>query len=269
MSSLIHGRFMDLHNHFPWHRWPRSTYMAIQEEEPMTCMSYFPIIVKVSHLQALREHMASKWQVPFDNAFARLSGVPYSQFNIMCTYFFWHKQEEYTWKIRDLSPNWDGFHPPPVYAQWGDRSAFKPGMLSILPATTIHMRRRDDSKVPNLVGIPKNMLRLLLQGVCHSVNFRDVLFDGNSSGAVEGEGHYYAYNICEKYLQQPNNQYFVEMFNFELADYTTVLNETQLIALHTERQERLMGCNVSSLAIQEFQKTFKSYTAQGLESLLL
>ena len=59
------------------------------------------------------------------------------------------------------------------------------------------------------------------------------------------------------------------MFNFELADYTTVLNETQLIALHTERQERLMGCNVSSLEIQGFQKTFKSYTAQGLESLLL
>jgi hypothetical protein len=63
----------------------------------------------------------------------------YSQFNIMCSYLWWNKREEYRWYIHDQSPWWNGFSPPPAWGQFADKNFFPKEMRTIVPYIADHM----------------------------------------------------------------------------------------------------------------------------------
>ena len=92
-KPIVHGKIGYLKNvgrDVIKRTWAANTWMAIGKEEPMICMSYFPIVFKTSHLKDLRDHISAHWKRTFDEAFFEFSGAwgQYSQFNIMCAYFF-------------------------------------------------------------------------------------------------------------------------------------------------------------------------------------
>ena len=73
----------------------------------MDCMSYFPVVFKTSHFAALREHIRKHMGLrTFDEAFAELitmsRGKYYSQFRIMCSFFWHHNRDDYHWSLYPL-----------------------------------------------------------------------------------------------------------------------------------------------------------------------
>eukprot|EP01036_Dinobryon_divergens_P028926 gene28926-37948_t len=125
--------------------WAESTYRFLGLEEPMMCMSYFPVVVKTAHLIHLRQFVEQKWNKPFPQAFAEFTKLfgwgKYSQFNIMCAYLWFHKQEEYRWYVHDTDPWWDGLSSP-AYGQLGDKMSFKPEMYLPKPFIANHLSVR-------------------------------------------------------------------------------------------------------------------------------
>jgi hypothetical protein len=264
-KAIIHGRIQQyFKKNVGYPLWPTGTYHTLNEEEPMTCMSYFPVILKVSHFPEMRTHIEKVWKRPFDQAFHDMTvktNSVYSQFKIMCAYAFWHKREEYTWHVRDLSPWWDGFHPPPVFAQWADRSVFAPGQISIKPATSVHMRYHHQHHRTKPIHLNQpSMHAILLKGICHSIDYQKHFLP-----QLYTQDH----DFCSPYLSSLTTPYFLDMFIFESYDCTTALNETQLIALVDERKKYLQSCKVLPIALREFVRTYGSYTSLRLKQLLL
>lgn len=94
----------------------------------MICMAYFPMVIKTSHLRDLREFIRHKMgTTSFEESFFRFSSggqSMYSQFNIMCTYLWHHKHNEYQWYMHDSCPWWDGLDdPPPAPGQAANKTA--------------------------------------------------------------------------------------------------------------------------------------------------
>ena len=50
-------------------KWADSTHAFLGDEEPMICMSYFPLIFRTRDLQKLRSYVEKKFSVPFDEVF--------------------------------------------------------------------------------------------------------------------------------------------------------------------------------------------------------
>ena len=97
--------------------WAFNTHEFLGDEEPMICMSYFPIIFKTADLKKLRDYVENKWHQSFDDIFydkSSRSGY-YSQFNIICAYLFWHQRDDYTWSCvtpaaRSMAATKDGVY---------------------------------------------------------------------------------------------------------------------------------------------------------------
>ena len=115
-KPIIHGRIGKLKNHGAdrnkrW--WAASSFKAIGLEEPMVCMSYFPIVVKREHLKEIREYIrVNMKKKSFEEAFREISkkGIgTFSQFNIICSYLWWMRRHHYSWVIHDTAPWYDGF----------------------------------------------------------------------------------------------------------------------------------------------------------------
>lgn len=86
-KPVVHGRIGNLKNIGTdklKKQWMHGTFLALGYEEPMICMSYFPVVIKTRHLPLIRERIKNKMQVEtFDEAFWIFSSIKYSQFNIM------------------------------------------------------------------------------------------------------------------------------------------------------------------------------------------
>jgi hypothetical protein len=128
------------------YKWAMGTYQALGILEPFRCMSYFPVIIKLSHLKDMREYISKYHNLPFDDVFYQnISSIPYSQFGIMCTYLWAFKRDEYKWYVHTITPKWDGRSPPALQGQDGNLSQFTPQMLLPKPriATHVYYRRKN------------------------------------------------------------------------------------------------------------------------------
>jgi hypothetical protein len=147
--------------------WAESTYQFLGLEEPMMCMSYFPVVVKTSHLKDLRYFVEKKWKKSFPQAFAEFSKAigwgKYSQYNIMCAYLWFNKKEEYRWYVHDTHPWWDGLSSP-AYGQLGDKESFTPEMFLPKPFIANHLSVRFmDYEKHN---VKEHMRVLFTKGLC-------------------------------------------------------------------------------------------------------
>ena len=131
-------------------RWTSGSFESLGILEPFRCMSYFPVIIKVSHLPELREFIASYHNLTFNEAFYHniSNGDGYSQFAIMCTYLYAFKRDEYKWYVHSETPDWDGKNPSPIYGQNGNISQFTPEMKIPKPRIATHVGYRRCPKNP-------------------------------------------------------------------------------------------------------------------------
>jgi hypothetical protein len=79
--------------------WTASTFRILNIKEPFYCMSYFPVVVKTSHLALMREHITKLHnRTSFDQVFLEvILADGHYQFGIMMTYLWAFHKDEYTW----------------------------------------------------------------------------------------------------------------------------------------------------------------------------
>ena len=86
-----------------WEKVPQMTSKVIGKDEPMKCMSYFPVVLHRRHFKLIRDHIRQRLgEQTFDEAFRSLilvtKGV-YSQFSLFCTYLWHFQHSDYFWII--------------------------------------------------------------------------------------------------------------------------------------------------------------------------
>lgn len=212
-----------------WQWMPGGTYRTLHLNETMRCMSYFPVIIKLSHLKDMREYISKIHNKSFNNVFHDvIQNGSYSQFSIMCTYLFNFKQDEYTWFVHSVTPTWDGIHPPPVYGQNGNMSVYTPQMHYPKPRISTHTRYRSPYYELKVWKYSDLYVQLLQQGFCISPPFP------NQNA------------LCH---QMPINSsisagYYDEFHRFEFADWTDpAINSLEILQQAFEdRMNRIINC---------------------------
>ena len=171
-KPVINGRSGKHDPHDFWDIMPNGTYYATGILEPMRCMSYFPAIIKRSHLKDIRDHISQHHNKSFDEAFYDISGQPYSQFGIFCAYLYKYKRDEYKWYVHTETPDWNGKDPPPSVGQDGDLSIFQPEMYLPKPRIATHARYREVKRgEPHIAKYIEQLNIVFQRGVCISPPF--------------------------------------------------------------------------------------------------
>ena len=213
--------------------WAQSTWYALGDEEPMMCMSYFPVIIKVSHLVDLREFIRKRFDAKsFDDVFKSKmhKNNALCQFNIMCAFIWTNKRDEYIWRIHDTSPWWDGKKPAPNFGQWSESWIFNEVHGKIpKPMVATHYRYRYKGVSKPLVGYPENVNSIYLEGVCHTLPYHHHLL--HQLGFDKKEIN------CTAFIQK--NYYFTEAYLFEEANFFTAANESTLSDMNYLRDQRI------------------------------
>lgn len=218
-----------------------TTYSITGYEEPMRCMAYFPVVIRIEHLALIRSHITRHLGKPtFNEAYQSFGGY-FSQFNIMCAILWWNTEtrSQYTWYVHDLSPTWDGgANPKPNLGQWSDRAIFNKSMFTPKPRVSVHVRWHNtwirDAKT--IYTHPPMFSDLLQRGCCDSPPFPKTQ-RSCQKWQLEGRVSYNSTPTSEKYTG-----YNREMHTFEFADYFETANHSEIIRLHTERIERIKSC---------------------------
>ena len=78
-----------------WRDHARTTYNLFQTKEVMRCMSYFPVVVKVEHIVALRHYLEELHGMPFDELLMKLKTERFCTFHIMCQFLWMFHRSEY------------------------------------------------------------------------------------------------------------------------------------------------------------------------------
>ena len=90
-----------------WENIKYNTRQFLKLEEVMRAMTYFPVIIKVKHLAAVRDYISKVHEKSFDDVFCSIacSQREYSQFNIIATYLWYFHREEYVWHMEERMDN--------------------------------------------------------------------------------------------------------------------------------------------------------------------
>ncbi len=239
-----------------WQRGPQFSFALTGLEEPMRCMSYFPVVIKTKHLQDLREHVVrthggnKTFNEIYYNVTAAFGAF---QFNALCTYLFYYKRNEYAFFAHPVVKlPWDGVHPPPDKGMIQNFSIFEkiPNIFEPKPRIATHSRYRGwKSKYMMSIGANRAHMNILMQqGVCIS----PPLISNHSNYRLS-----YVHrddSVCENitFFQKPGMNgihsiqelgYYEEMHIFEYLDWTNLVPEAQIKNQYNLRIERIRHCN--------------------------
>ncbi len=161
-KPVVIGAYGKPQNGF-WEAVPSRTMFSLGKPEALRCMSYFPVIIKTSHLKEMRDYMTALHNAThFDQVFYKIKDKVYSQFNIMCNYLWWFHRDEYAWHVMEREPGWQGVPPP------GQVTSFKEAgithkMLYPKPRVAIHLNYHT---MPFKRNQRQNVDFFLRQGYC-------------------------------------------------------------------------------------------------------
>jgi hypothetical protein len=243
-----------------WGSAPESTYDTLHLNETMRCMSYFPVVIKTSHLPLLRDYIvqAHGGNKTFNEIYKEVTGRHHCffQFNAMCTFLFNYHQDEYKWYAHPIvKEDWDGKKPPANLYQNNDFSVFKdlqPAVFQPKPRIATHARYRSFSKryMGNIVLNRIHMNLVFQQGMCLS----PPLITSSEKYTVT---HTHRDDpVCEhvEFAQKPyaagmrtvkDVGYFEESHVFEYFDWTDTVSDKRLREEHNKRVDRIKDCRVS------------------------
>ena len=80
-----------------------NTRYFLKLPQVLRAMNYFPVILKVKHLVALRNYISEVHGKSFDEVLSHFVDITpqYSQFNIMATYLWYFHRDEYVWHMEE------------------------------------------------------------------------------------------------------------------------------------------------------------------------
>jgi hypothetical protein len=207
--------------------WSIGTYNTLKVLEPFRCMAYFPFIIHRKHLQEMREYISQLHNMSFGEVFYQImSSNSFSQFNVMCTYLYYHHRDEYKWYVQIEQPDWDGVTPPTPYGQDSNMSKFTPEMRKPKPRIATHVRYR---------GCPRCSV-LNFDANKHIIRYYNFLLMGYCYGPPFPHNETKCQNETKPY------DYYYEMYNFEYIDYTKLNTGEDLSVASTARYERIKHC---------------------------
>ena len=213
-------------------------------EAPLTCIKNFPFIVKATHLKEFRLFLEKKWKLPFLDIYLQYFQDNYFQLDILCSYLWWNKNDDYSWYIDDISPKWNGFSPLPSWAQWADKSIFptqyftpKPNVLNRYVS-----HHKDEQYFIHFENI-------LIESYCWQNKSFSIFLDQDKlrkniiTSNIHNEIDFQLF--CSNMLQ--NNTYNKNMFIFESIDMNKVYSDDvirvrELFTSFDERQKRIQSC---------------------------
>lgn len=238
-KPVVHGRIGKPTDFNFWYHIPESTrWLMGGINETMRCMSFFPVTVKRSHFQDLRNYVqsihpdADSFDDVFRDTFMNHSSTHLlSQFNIICTYLWHFKHNEYNWYIHDTTPDWDmkrvssGDVDGPVYGAENSRNIYY-NNASFTPKPFISIHTRYHFYRSNYLGY----VDAAIDGFCTSPPFPKI----NETEEA----------FCDKVTAEIKKLgYRKEMHSFEDAMYWKVANERDLINQHRQRYNRIRNCS--------------------------
>ena len=212
-------------------------------DEPMKCMSYWPVVIKVSHIVEFRHWLEKKYNMPFyDIIRIHVSKKWFGQFDLFCMYLYHFRQDDYVWYVHNISPQ-----------GWKTESAFK-GMntnMSIYskemyypkPRVAIHARYH----VPQIHAGTAEYFELLYIGICASPPFpkHDPLLE----------------KACSFYQSSSPDSMsvFVDQYRFEKFNFFMYYNWKAIQRALYDRHQHLLACpyNVSNhVPVSTLQRIF-------------
>jgi len=202
-------------------KWAKQTLAITGWEEPLTCMSYFPVVFKVSHIIAVRKFLEDKWQMPFESFFQqKLDLTNFPQFNVMCTAILHLFEDDYTWYIHDRSPDWDGSHAP--IGQWAEKRIFTNGIFDPRPYVSDHLHGHQIIKSDNLGNehirsMKKEVDFYISRALCWKKNKLKLATFPLTENTLYDE------ELCKKELSQGYPKYTMK---FDIYDFNNILNTT-------------------------------------------
>ncbi len=214
------------------HRWwkmaAHSTEKLLGSSEQFRCMSHFPVIIKTEHLIRLRQFVQGKHGISFNEYFRSfLKKRPYSQFNIMCNYLWYHHRDEYAWHIQLISM--EDIEPQMVTEA---EQKFGKSLLYPKPRVAIH------STYHYMRGLSSKFFSgLMAVGYCYDARARN----------LKDEQEWCQNNN----IRLPDVNPHMFKFEGEVWDYHPKINESFQL-----RQQRLARCPPHKWHSKESEKMF-------------
>ncbi len=258
-KPVINGRAGPHDSNDFWSSAPASTFDTLQLNETMRCMSYWPVIIKTSHIQEMRDYIVHVHggNRSFDELYREVTSRHHCffQFNAMCTYLFNFKRDEYKWYAHPIvRSDWDGSKPKANFHQISNFSVFQsllPSVFDSKPRVATHARYRSfkGRYMGNIILNRIHMNLLLQQGICLSPPLI------HESTKYNVTYFHRDHPICEEveFAQKPpylgvrpvkELGYFEEMHIFEYYDWTNLVSSDHLKQQHDSRMIRIGHCDV-------------------------
>lgn len=224
-------------NRRTYREYARATYDMLGLEEPLICAAYFPFIVRASHLKEMREYVEVAKGKSFADVFNFIGYEQFSVYNIICSFLFWKKRNEYRWYVHDIDKEWDGFKPAPFFGQWGDKSVFEKRMMLPKPFIANHLWNFEKDFTIKIYS------QYIARAMCWKQPLSSIVSAKNRSELsneiidIMNNGE-----LCSR---QDNKFFFQEMFTFESFDLNTPDNfpdRTVLEELIYSRKLRIQNC---------------------------
>ena len=205
-KPIVWGYFGAARNAF-WRKSKKNTNTFLKKREMIRAMNYFPVIVKVKHVIAVRDYIEKAHERPFNDVFQSIAstGPYYSQFNIMLTFLWYFHRDEYVWHMEKNTER--GADGPDEITDFHDVTE---EMRVPSPKLTIHYKYIFGIKMklePKFKATRhteqslKTRNSLMLEGYCYSYGFSNTpemctKFDANAvqQSLYEFEDHTWAWD---------------------------------------------------------------------------
>ena len=131
--------------------WSRTTYQLLGLKTPFTCMSYFPLLFKRTHITALQEFLTKRHKAKsFDEVFRDHVGETkgtFSQFDLICTYVWHNHRSEYDFHTSNTTPWYKGGDEPGYSQGYHSYEGHSEEMEKLAPRVAWHIGGRSFNSI--------------------------------------------------------------------------------------------------------------------------
>ena len=161
--------------------WIATAEYILGYKQVLQCMSYFPVVFKVSHIVDMRKYVEKIHNKTFMEVFkiapqeAKVQKRCYCHYSIMCNYVWYNHREAYAWHLQVVpGGKWNGIGaiPSMVNASYFENEVLASEKIPI-PRSSVHARHlMVNGKYLDAI-IPARSLtnRLIKEGICYSFGF--------------------------------------------------------------------------------------------------
>eukprot|EP00112_Aurelia_sp_Birch-Aquarium-sp1_P022362 Seg628.1 transcript_id=Seg628.1/GoldUCD/mRNA.D3Y31 product="hypothetical protein" protein_id=Seg628.1/GoldUCD/D3Y31 len=161
--------------------WIATAEYILGRKQVMQCMSYFPVVFKVTHITEMRTYVEKIHNKKFLEVFkiapqaAKVATSCFCHYSIMCNFVWYHHREAYAWHLQVVpGGKWNGIGAMPSMV---DASYFENEVLASekipIPRSSVHARHimHKGKYLDGVVPSKAVTDTFIKEGVCYSFGF--------------------------------------------------------------------------------------------------